>query len=169
MTIPLEDLLVKAQNAFDAFRVGYHAQVAASEHGGPGSTAYPGAHSLLTLRSRTGKGGTLVALATELLNGSGELPDSNALRSHAVSLDVEPVVYIATLCSLMVLMDVTHSIADGDGVTVSRVFDLMTVGGEPPTTWESMCSKRPSTLDPTPSPEPALGVTDGQMDRSAPS
>lgn len=165
MTIPLEDLLVKAQNAFDQYRAGYHAAVAISGRGAPGSTVYPGTPSLLTLRSRMPTVGTLTALASELLSGSGELPDSNALRSSAMNMGVEPAAFIATLCCLMLAMDVLCSIESGESDMVSQVFDLMTVDGVQPTTWENMSSKKLTTQAPTPSPATAPGVTLGQLDK----
>lgn len=157
MTDPWEDLLVKAESAFDAFRAGFHAEVATSAAGEPGLTACLGTLSAHTLRSRIPAAVKLIESAIESLNGSGELPDSSALRLSAMNMGVGRAEYIATLWSVMGLVEVIYSIENGESDMVLRVFEGMNGVEAPPITSENTCSKKPLTQENTASPDAGEG------------
>jgi len=161
------ELLPKAQAAYDSFRMEYHSKVAPSVAGLTGSTDSPGLRTL-RLRSQTHAVARLVVAGTELFNGSGELPDSDLLRSHAESMGVEPDGFIATLWSLMGIMDVIFSIENGDADGVLQVFNRMLGEEARQGTWASMPSRTPTTLAPIISQGPDPASKNGNGSKSEP-
>jgi len=140
----IPEILEKAILAYNEFRANYHRLSDPISPGSDGSTLSPGQHTLL-LRSRTVVAGRLFLQAAELLNGSGELPDSTLLRSYAESMGAEPVDFICTLWSLMGAMDVRFLIDSGDGAMALRVFVGTMNGKVPVDTWGSMSLKKAGT------------------------
>ncbi len=137
----ISEVLEKAILAYEEFRANYHRLSDPISPGSDGSDLSPGQH-MLHLRSKTAVAARLFLQAAELLNGSGDLPDAELLRSYAERMGADPVDFICMLWSLMGAMDVRYLIDSGEGAMASRVFEYTIRGREPQVTWGSMSLKK---------------------------
>ncbi len=100
----MEDLQELAEASWEEFRARYHATIARTKNGGDGSTDLDGV-GILQVRSGAQRVAESILSATELLNGSGDLPDSMSLLSSAENAGQSAEDFTCTVLSLLFLMD----------------------------------------------------------------
>ncbi|MCH6546976.1 MAG: hypothetical protein IH798_00895, partial [Gemmatimonadetes bacterium] len=136
----MDDLQELAETAWEEFRARYHAHIAPIPSGADGLTV-SGGDGILQVRSGAHRVATSLLFATELLNGSGEAPDTNALLSFAEREGQSVEDFTFTVLSLMFLMDGLYSIHSGKKDTVVQMFAAFMNGKEPPITLASTALK----------------------------
>lgn len=161
----MEDLQELAETAWDEFRARYHAQIGALTNGEDGSTGLNG-NGILRVRSDSHRIAVSIHYVTEQLNGSGELPDTNALRSFAENAGLSLEDFTCMVLSLMFLMDGIFSIHTGKQDMVVQMFRNFMSGAVPPSTLESTRLKTRTQMESTRSPEPVDALTDGPIIKS---
>ncbi len=147
----MENLQAIAETAWEEFRARYHRILDVSKSGADGSTGLNG-HGILQVRSASHRVATSVLYATELLNGSGEAPDTNALLSFAEREGQSAEDFTCTVLSLMFIMDGLYSIHSGKSDMVVQLFDAFMKAEEQPITLESTPLKTPGLEVTTQSP-----------------
>jgi len=132
----MQKLVELAQTSWDEFRARYHSQIDAMKNGDDGSMGSDGA-GILQVRSGTQRVATSILSVTELLNGSGDIPDAESLLSSAVSADQSAEDFTCMVLSLMFLMDGIYLIHSGKKSTVGQMFNIFMNEKVPPITSES--------------------------------
>jgi len=123
---------------------------------------------ILQARSKGQQVAELLAWATDSVNGSGEVPGSDALRSCAGSMGVGADVITSTVLSLLCLLDELFLMNSGDHTTASRIFEIFGESAERPITAESTHLKTPTIPESTPSPVQGQPSVSGPEDKHGP-
>jgi len=146
------DLQELAELAWETYRANYHSSMSAMMNGDGGSTGSAGA-GILQVRSGSTRVAISIRSAIEQLNGSGEVPDTNALLSFAESEGQSVEDFTVTVLCLMFLMDGVYLIHGGRKDMVVQMFKNFMREEEPPITLESTRLKTRGPKETTPSQE----------------
>jgi len=136
----MEELHELAQTAWEEFRARYHASLAPSTNGGDGSMV-SGGNGILQVRSASHRVAGSILSVTELLNGSGDLPDTDALLSCAERGGLCLEDFTCMVLSLMYLMDGLYSMHSGKTDMAVQHFAAFMNAKAQHSTSESMPSK----------------------------
>ena len=156
----------RALEAYQQFANNFYAVMERLKNGEDGSTDSRG-DGLELLLSQTIRGGELIGYVTASLRNSGEIPDTSALCSAAENMGLSQEGIIATVLSLMFLMDGTYCGISGQNDLVDRILNAFIADGAQRTTLESMRLKTPTTPDNTPSPVQVAASVTGKKRRPA--
>lgn len=125
-----------AETAWEEFRARYHSLLDPTNPGDDGSTD-SGGNGILQVRSASHRVAVSIHYVTELLNGSGDLPDASVLLSFAEREGRSVEDFTFTVLSLMFLMDGLYLIHSGKQDMVAQMFSAFLNGKEPPITLAS--------------------------------